>query len=70
MRVEDDGAGVPAEELDKVFTRFYQGTAASEGSGVGLSICKRITEDLGGRIRMESPGKGQGCTVIVELPLG
>jgi len=70
VRVEDDGAGVPAEELDKVFTRFYQGTAASEGSGVGLSICKRITEDLGGRIRMESPGKGQGCTVIVELPLG
>jgi signal transduction histidine kinase len=70
VRVEDDGIGLSAEELEKVFTRFYQGTASSEGSGVGLSICKRITEDLGGRIRMESPGKGKGCTAVVELPLG
>lgn len=70
VRVEDDGIGVPVEEQEKVFTRFYQGTASTEGSGVGLSICKRITEDLGGRIRMESPGKGQGCTFVVELPLG
>jgi len=70
VRVIDDGGGVTAEELGKVFTRFYQGTASTEGSGVGLSICKRITEDLGGKIRMESPGKGQGCTVVVELPLG
>ena len=70
VRVEDDGIGLSAEELEKVFTRFYQGTASTEGSGVGLSICKRITEDLGGRIRMESPGKGQGCTAVVELPLG
>ncbi len=69
VRVEDDGVGVSEEELGKVFTRFYQGTASSEGSGVGLSICERITEDLGGKIRMESPGKGKGCTVVVELPL-
>jgi len=70
VRVEDDGIGLSAEELGKVFTSFYQGTASSEGSGVGLSICKRITEDLGGRIRMESPGKGHGCTAVVEFPLG
>jgi signal transduction histidine kinase len=70
VRVEDDGLGVTAAELEKVFNRFYQGTAASEGSGVGLSICKRITEDLGGRIRMDSAGIGKGCTVIVDLPLG
>jgi len=69
VRVEDDGIGVSAEELEKVFTSFYQGTASTEGSGVGLSICKRITEDLGGRIRMESPGKGKGCSTIVEFPL-
>ena len=69
VRVEDDGIGVSAEEQKKVFTRFYQGTASTEGSGVGLSICKRITEDLGGRISMESPGPGQGTTVVVELPL-
>ncbi|MHB8835252.1 MAG: sensor histidine kinase [Candidatus Methylomirabilia bacterium] len=70
VRVEDDGIGLSSGELEKVFTSFYQGTASSEGSGVGLSICKRIVEDLGGRIRMESPGQGQGCTAIVELPLG
>lgn len=70
VRVQDDGIGVSPEEQEKVFTRFYQGTASSEGSGVGLSICQRITEDLGGRIRMESPGPGKGSTFIVELPLG
>jgi signal transduction histidine kinase len=70
VRVEDDGIGLSAEELAKVFTRFYQVTASAEGSGVGLNICKRIAEDLGGRIRMESPGKGKGSTVVVELPLG
>ena len=59
VRVEDDGIGVAAAEQAKVFTRFYQGTASSEGSGVGLSICQRIIEDLGGRIRMESPGAGE-----------
>ena len=68
VRVEDDGIGVSAEEQEKVFTRFYQGTASTEGSGVGLSICKRITEDLGGRIRMESPGKGQGMHVRRRVP--
>jgi len=70
VRVEDDGIGLSAEEQAKVFTRFFQVTAATEGSGVGLSICKRITEDLGGTIRVESPGKGLGCTAIVELPVG
>jgi signal transduction histidine kinase len=70
VRVEDDGIGLSPEELAKVFTRFFQVTAATEGSGVGLSICKRITEDLGGSIRMESPGRGRGATVIVEFPLG
>jgi len=69
VRIEDDGIGVSPEEQPKVFTSFYQSTASSEGSGVGLSICKRITEDLGGRIRMESPGPGKGSTFIVELPL-
>jgi signal transduction histidine kinase len=70
VRVEDDGIGLSAEELGKVFTSFYQATASAEGSGVGLSICKRITEDLGGRIRMESSGKGRGCAAVVEFPLG
>ncbi len=70
VHVEDDGIGVAPEEQGKIFTRFYQGTASTEGSGVGLSICQRITEDLGGRIRMESGGLGKGCTFIVELPLG
>jgi signal transduction histidine kinase len=70
VRVEDDGIGLAHQELEKVFTRFYQGTASTEGSGVGLSICKRITEDLGGRIRVESPGPGKGSTFVVELPLG
>jgi signal transduction histidine kinase len=70
VRVIDNGLGVRAEDRERVFTRFYQATASTEGSGVGLSICKRIVEDLGGTIRLESEGKGKGCTAVVELPLG
>jgi PAS domain S-box-containing protein len=70
VTVEDNGIGLPPAELERVFTRFYQVTASSEGSGVGLSICKNIVTDLGGSIRLTSAGPGQGTTVEVALPLG
>jgi PAS domain S-box-containing protein len=68
VRVEDNGIGLSPEQRGKIFSSFYQATASTEGSGVGLSICKKIVEDLGGSIRLESPGLGEGSTVTVELP--
>jgi signal transduction histidine kinase len=68
VRIADNGAGMPAEVLQKVFSRFYQATPSVEGSGVGLTICKRIIEDLGGSIRISSLGIGEGTVVEVEIP--
>ena len=61
--VEDTGIGIPAEELDEVFKPFVQAearqTAEKEGTGIGLTIVKRLTELMGGSLTVEST-VGQG----------
>jgi CheY-like chemotaxis protein len=61
--VEDTGIGIPAEELDEVFKPFVQAdslrTAEKEGTGIGLTIVKRLTELMGGSLAVESK-IGQG----------
>jgi PAS domain S-box-containing protein len=70
IAVEDSGRGIPADELPRVFDRFWQGDRASRrGAGLGLAICKGIVEAHGGRIRAEST-PGQGTTVHISLPGG
>ena len=68
---EDNGPGVPAEEVSDIFTRFYRGDKArssQEGSsGLGLAIARSIVEAHGGRISAESE-LGKGVRIIVELP--
>ena len=67
--IKDDGIGMTDAEKRKAFERFYQvdESHGSEGSGLGLSIVKRIITLSGGEIRIESK-KGKGTTFIVELP--
>jgi signal transduction histidine kinase/putative methionine-R-sulfoxide reductase with GAF domain len=71
--VEDDGPGIPTEELDAIFERFHQidGSNAREhgGSGLGLAICRSIATWHDGRIWAES-GEGEGARFIVSLPRG
>ncbi|MFH5878576.1 ATP-binding protein [Arthrobacter sp. NA-172] len=72
VRVEDTGVGIPATEIDQVFTRFFRAsnasTAAIPGSGLGLAIAHDIVERHSGRLDIES-GLGVGTTVSVRLPL-
>jgi two-component system phosphate regulon sensor histidine kinase PhoR len=78
ITVEDEGPGIPQGEAKKVFEPFVRGEASIRGqhpgSGLGLHLVKRITELLGGTVRLESPylntiGRSQqGCRFIVELP--
>jgi PAS domain S-box-containing protein len=73
VSVADQGRGVPQEKLDMIFERFQQGDASDSralgGTGLGLAICKKIVEQLGGRIWAESePGKGS--TFLFTVPLG
>lgn len=68
--VSDTGIGIPSEEVDKIFDRFYQIRAADhadhEGSGLGLAICREIIRLHGGRIWAESD-LGQGSKFHVTL---
>jgi two-component system sensor histidine kinase BaeS len=65
IRVHDDGPGIPAEELPHVFDRFRKGRT-SRGSGLGLSIARRLVQAHDGTIQIES---GDGTTVTVSLPV-
>ncbi|MBI5417667.1 PAS domain-containing sensor histidine kinase [Candidatus Poribacteria bacterium] len=49
------------------FERFYQGSSSAPGTGIGLSISKKIINDLKGKIWLESKGKYKGTTAFVEL---
>lgn len=64
--VEDTGRGIPREEQQMIFSRFYKQNEFSQGAGLGLSICKVIVEKLGGKITLQSEaGKGSRFTVII-----
>ena len=67
ITVEDEGAGISPFDLPHVFERFYRGKGTSEGFGLGLPICKELTERMGGTISIRSR-EGVGTEVKVELP--
>lgn len=71
--VSDDGIGIPADQLDRIFTGFYQVDdhmkRRYEGLGLGLAIVKAIVEAHKGRVWAESKGIGHGCTITIALPL-
>ncbi len=67
-RIRDDGIGLTPAEAARVFERFYQGSPATAGSGIGLTICKVMVEGMGGGIALESDGPGKGATALVWLP--
>jgi signal transduction histidine kinase len=69
VRVRDNGIGLSPAQLARAFERFYQASASSEGAGVGLSICVKALEAMGGSIVLESGGLGAGVTAVVRLPL-
>jgi|GEM_PF-3410714 len=71
LEVRDTGAGIPAEQVDRIFDRFHQVDAGSsrahEGSGIGLALVHELVEFLGGRIDVQSE-VGFGTTFTVVLP--
>ncbi len=68
IEVCDNGEGISAEYLPKIFDMFYRGTSTAEGTGLGLYICKQIVTKLKGEITVESE-LHVGTTVRVQLPL-
>ena len=71
VTVDDDGPGIPPDNLETIFERFYTerpNDHFGKNSGLGLSIARQITESAGGRVWAENR-EGGGARFIVELPL-
>ena len=70
LHVRDNGRGMTAATLERIFEPFYTDKrgARQPGTGLGLSITHAIVESHGGRIRATSAGAGQGSEFIVQLP--
>jgi len=72
LAVTDQGIGIPPWDLPHLFQRFYRGGRTGErgfsGMGIGLFLCKRIVEEHGGTIAVDSV-YGQGTRFLVTLPL-
>jgi signal transduction histidine kinase len=70
--VEDDGPGIAAEHLPRIFERFYRVDKARSrelgGTGLGLSIVKHLVESLGGAVSVSSE-PGRGSRFVVRLPV-
>jgi signal transduction histidine kinase len=71
VSVSDTGPGIPLEEKEKIFDKFYQisqvGEAKPRGTGLGLAICKALVELHGGRIWVESE-LNRGSKFVFTLP--
>jgi PAS domain S-box-containing protein len=71
FRVRDDGSGIEPDELDRVFDLFMQGsgTDPESGTGMGLAICRKIVEQHGGTIDIDSE-PGEGTEIAFTIPDG
>ena len=69
IRVADNGIGIAPEQQRRIFALFHRAPGqAQPGHGVGLAVCKKIVERLGGRISVES-SPGRGSTFLISLPV-
>jgi signal transduction histidine kinase len=68
LRVEDNGAGIPTAQLNKVFDPYFTTKQATSGTGLGLYITKKVIEDHNGSIKVEST-PGVGTVFTIRLPL-
>lgn len=72
LEIADQGIGIPKEEYNQIFKRFYRGShplvKQTEGTGVGLFLARRIIEEQGGAVSVK-PAAGQGTVFVVRLPL-
>ena len=72
ISVTDLGKGIPSEDLDRVFEKFYRRgkpDGRAPGTGLGLSIARGFVEAMGGKIHAESPAlKKRGTRIVMRFP--
>ncbi|EFB72554.1 MULTISPECIES: aerobic respiration two-component sensor histidine kinase ArcB [Providencia] len=75
FQVKDSGIGIPQDELDKIFAMYYQvrdsaGGRPATGTGIGLSVSRRLAQSMGGDIQVESKiGQGSTFTLSITAPV-
>jgi two-component system OmpR family sensor kinase len=72
LSVADTGPGIPASERERVFDRFHRGAQAGadqNGSGLGLSIVKRIADAHGATVALDAGAEGRGLVARVRFPV-
>jgi CheY-like chemotaxis protein len=67
ITIKDTGSGMTADVLDRIFDPFFTTKPIGTGTGLGLSVCHGVVEELGGTIRVSSE-PGRGSTFVVRLP--
>jgi two-component system, OmpR family, sensor histidine kinase TctE len=69
LEVDDDGCGIPEDERERVFERFYRSTGGSpEGCGLGLAIVREIAQGHGASSTIRSGANDRGTRVIIAFP--
>ena len=71
LRVTDEGIGIAAQDLERIFDLFYQAGGAAKrqgGLGIGLTLVRRLVDLHGGRVEAQSDGPGRGAAFTVRLP--
>ncbi|GAB3423649.1 hypothetical protein GCM10027569_56550 [Flindersiella endophytica] len=71
VAIADTGVGLAADDLERIFERFYRAPGQprrSGGTGIGLTIAREIARAHGGSVTATSPGRGQGATFTLALP--
>ena len=65
--VKDTGKGIPQDQFERIFERFYKIDEFVPGAGLGLPICRTMAQSLGGKITVES-APGEGACFTIEIP--
>ncbi len=69
IHIEDDGPGIPEDEIERLFKPFQQLSRQHQGAGLGLAIAKKIIETHGGILTIENKKTASGLCVKIALPI-
>ncbi len=68
IEITDNGIGIPPDVVDRIFENLYTSKPRGEGTGIGLSLCRKLAEENNGNLELKSTEPGVGSTFVLKLP--